>query len=102
MKTLEDFIKGYPNVEVILVADFRDGNDKYYLVKQPNHNMFYFLKNREVLKRDWLPGDQFPSLSLQYINDKKNLNLPNEIKEQKSYKAFVKFIKENTGKDYSI
>ena len=93
---LEDFIKGYPNVETYLLARYKD----YYLVKQPGHNMFYFMKGEDVLAREYISGDHLENLSIKYLNKKDEETLKS-ILNQKSYISFSKFIKDQTKEDYS-
>lgn len=98
MKTLADYIKGYPNVEVYILAKYRDKfNNKYYLCKQPGYNNYYFMKGEEVIDKSHIKEDRLERLSIDFLNNKDVLG---EIEKQQSYKLFVRFIKEQTGDDY--
>ena len=103
MKILKDYIKGYDYVPLLEVATHiaKDGT-RYSLVKQEGYNSFYFLKGEEVIKREYFPGDKFPKLAIARLNDKKNNEIANEIVEQPSYKAFCKFVLEQTGENFRI
>ena len=103
MKTLGDYVKGYPHVAILLLAKYRDkNNNKYYLCKQEGHNNFYYMKGEEVIDRRYINGDHLEKLSIAYLNNKNNMEILSELKEQESYKYFVKFIKEQTGDDYDF
>ena len=101
MQTLDDFIKGYPNTEVYLLAQHKskDGR-KFYLAKEPGHNVFYCMEREEVLDRKYISNDHLEKLSVAFLNDRKNNKILSEIKEQESYKYFYKFIKEQAGESY--
>lgn len=100
MKTLEDYIKGYPQVAIYLLLDYRskDGS-KYYLCKQPGHNNFYFMKGQEVIDKKYINGDHLEKLSVDLINHK---DVKEEVRKQESFKYFVKMVKENSGDDYIL
>ena len=103
MKTLADYVKGYPCVNILLLAEYKDkDNNKYYLCKQSGYNNYYYMKGEEVIDRKYINKDHLESLSIKYINNKNNIEIINNIKEQQSYKYFVKFIKEQTGDDYDV
>lgn len=103
MKTLSDYIKGYPMIPVLLLARYRDkSNNKYYLCKVEGHNNFYYMKGDEVIEAKYIVGDRLEKLSINYINSKSNKEILTELKEQPSYKYFVKFIKEQTGDEYEF
>ena len=103
MKTLKDYIKGYPAVPTLLIAQYRskDGT-RYSLVKEENYNTFYFMKKDEVIKTQYIKGDKYPQLSLDHINFPKDVSVIEEIKEQPSYNEFVKFIRQETGETFTI
>lgn len=101
MKTLGDYIKGYPFVPVLILAKHRDkNNNKYYLCKEEGHNNFYYMRGEEVIDRKYINGDHLEKLSIKYLNNKGNNEILSEIKEQQSYKYFIQFIKEQTGELY--
>lgn len=103
MKILKDYIKGYDYVPILEIATHvaKDGT-RYSLVKQDGYNSFYFLKGEEVIKREWYPGDKFAKLAIARLNDRRNNDIVNEITEQASYKAFCKFVLEQTGENFRI
>ena len=101
MKTLSDYVKGYPNVPISLLARYRDkDNNKYYLCKEPGHNNFYILKGEEVLDRKYISQDHLEKLSIQFLNHPHDAELLEKIKEQQSYKYFASFIKKEFGEEY--
>lgn len=102
MKTLRDYIKGYGFVPILLLADFSDNGDRYYLCKEYGHNSFYYMKGNEVLDIRYITGDELEKLSIKYLNDKNNPELKERIEKQISYQAFVKFISDNCNKKYSM
>lgn len=103
MKTLADYVKGYPYVQIIEVARHVAKNgDKYYLCKQPGYDNFYFMKGDEVLDSKNYSEDKFPALSIKHLNNKKDQDVINEIKKCLSYKAFAKFIKQQTGEEFTL
>lgn len=103
MKTLADYIKGYPCVPVLLLLYYKDENKvKYYLCKEPGYDNYYYMKEEEVLDRKHIKFDKTDRLSIDYLNHKDNMEILSELKEQQAYKYFVTFIKEQTGSDYDI
>lgn len=102
MKTLQDYIRGYGYVPILLVAEYRYNGVRYSLVKQEDYDSFYFMKDKEVVKKKYIPHDRFPKLAIDHLNDKKNQGIINAVHECDSYKSFVKFIKEETDQDYSL
>ena len=103
MKTLGDYIKGYPRVEVYLLMEFivftDKGNIRYQLCKQPGYNSFYYMKGDEVIEKKYIAGDHLEKLSIQLINHKNDESIKKAIEEQVSFQHWKKFIKEQTGKD---
>ena len=99
---LEDYVKGYPNVPMLLVAEHISKGVRYSLVKEENYNTFYFMKGNEVLDRKYIAGDKFPKLAIARLNDRRNNKIANEICEQPSYKAFCRFVLEQTGENFRI
>lgn len=102
MKTLEDYIRGYPAVPVLLIAEHKEGNVRYSLCKEEHNASFYFMKDEEVLDVKRFAHDEFPKLAIMHLNHKQDLGIIEKIKNCSSYKAFVKFVKENTNKDFII
>ena len=104
MKKLEDYVKGYPGVAILLIASVDYKDEHYYLVKEENYDSFYFMKGQEVLDRKYIPNDKFYSLHLAQLNNKMNKDKLNEINSQikdcVSYKAFCRFIKDQTKGEY--
>ena len=97
-KTLGDFIKGYPRVPVLDVADYKDSKGKrYYLCKEPTGNSYYFMKGEEVIVRKYIPYDNFPKLAIARLNNKKDPEIIKEIEQCQSYQDWVKFIYQQTG-----
>lgn len=96
MKTLEDYIKGYPKVPVLIVAEYKHNNDRYFVCKEDTKNSYYYMKNKEVLDVKWYPDDIYEELNIRYYNTK-DKSIIKEIEKQSSYKYFVSFIKKNTG-----
>ena len=99
---LEDYVKGYPNVPMLLVAEHISKGIRYSLVKEENYNTFYFMKGNEVLDRKYIAGDKYPKLAIQRLNNKKDTNIVEQIKEQVSYRYFAKFVMEQTGEAFRI
>lgn len=102
MKTLYDYIRGYPSVPVLQIAAFRHAGNYYQLAKEESHDSFYFMKGQEVIYVKRYPEDKFPHLAIAHINNRRDESIIEEIKQCLSYKAFVKFIKEQTGEIFSI
>lgn len=102
MKTLRDYVKGYGYIPILLIAEHRSNGVIYSLTKEEAYDSFYFMKGEEVVMKKFLPNDKFPKLSIQHLNHKKDQDIINQIKECDSYKAFVRFIKEQTGEEFSI
>ena len=102
MKTLADYIKGYPGVAVLLLDRYVDkNNNKYYLCKVDGSNNFYYMKGEEVIDVRYIVADHYQKLSIDYENHKNDADILKSINEQPSYRYFVKFIKEQTGENYS-
>ena len=102
MKTLRDYVKGYGYVPILLIAEHKSKGVRYSLVKEETYDSFYYMKGEEVVMKKFLPNDRFPKLAIDHLNHKKDENIINQIKECDSYKAFVKFIKDQTGEDFKL
>ena len=102
MKTLRDYIKGYGYVPILLIAEQKSKGVRYSLVKEENYDSFYYMKGEEVIKKEYIPNDLFPKLSIEHINHRHDESIINKIKECDSYKKFVKFIKEQTGEEFKL
>lgn len=102
MKTLEDYIRGYHYVPILLVLQYIDKGTRYSLQKEENHDTFYFLKGDEVIHAKRFPHDPLPRLAIDHINDKKNEEIIWKMQQCASYKAFSRFIKEETGNEFTL
>lgn len=108
MKTLKDYIKGYGKVPITLIAEHtsKDGT-KYYLCKQDGYNSYYFMKGDEVVKKEYIGGnDQFEKLSLKLINNKRDPEackiIRKELENCTSYIMFKNFIKSECGEEFKL
>lgn len=103
MKTLRDYIKGYGFVPILLIASHtaKDGT-RYELVKQEGYGSFYFMKGEEVVKKEYLPNDKYPQLSIDHINHPRDITVIEEILDQPSYQKFVKFIYDECGEEFHL
>ncbi len=103
MKTLKDYIKGYGYVPILLLAQHKDKDgNKYQLVKEENYQVYYFLKNEEVIKKEYINGDKFQKLSVDHMNYPRDVTVIEEICEQPSYQKFVKFVYDECGEDFQL
>ena len=102
MKTLLDYVRGYPYVPVLLIAQHLSKGERYLLCKEETHDTFFFMKGEEVVLAKRFTNDAFPKLSIAHINNKKDIGIISEIENCASYRAFVKFVKEQTGEDFIL
>lgn len=103
MKTLADYIKGYPRVSIELLLRFRSkDNKKYYLCKEPGHNSYYYMCGEEVLEREYISGDLLPKLYLEIENRRLTADTLEKIAEQKSYQKWINFIHKETGEYFKL
>lgn len=97
MKTLNDYIRGH-TTPVYLIAKHGD----YSLTMTQGNERFYFMKKDQVLKMERYPDDLFYQMSVRLLNNKNDEEAKTIAKEQRSYKAFKKFIKDETGEEFII
>lgn len=102
MKTLADYIRGYGSVPILLIAEYKYQGIRYSLLKEDGHDSFYFCKGNEVIYVKRFPRDQFPRLAIDHINNRKDTSIIDKIEGCASYKAYVSFIKEQTGEDFTF
>ena len=102
MKTLHDYVRGYPFVPIICVLDYKNNGTLYQLTKQEIGNKFYFMKGQEVVFAKRYVKDKLEKLMIDHINHKKDLDIINAIHDCQAYKDFVKFIKTETGNTFTI
>ena len=102
MKTLVDYVRGYPFVPILLICEYKSKGVRYMLTKEECHDSFYFMKGDEVIYAKRFSQDKLPSLSIKHINNKRDEEIKERMRECNSFKAFVKFIKEETGEDYNV
>ena len=102
MKTLYDYVRGYPFVAVLLICEYRSGDTRYWLTKEEGHDSFYFMKGEEVVFSRRYAQDKLPSLMIAHINNKKDEAIKEQIRACSSFKAFVKFVEEQSGEKYDV
>lgn len=102
MKTLHDYVRGYPFVPVLLICEYKSKGVRYQIAKEEYHDDFYYMKGEEVVFARRYPQDKLPSLMIAHLNNKKDESIKEQIRACSSFKAFVKFIKEETGEDYEV
>ena len=103
MKTLADYIKGYPHVCVYLLCRYRDYNTgkKYSLCQEPGHNSYYFMYEEEVLDRDYIYADNLEKLCLKAVNKKDLQNTLALIEQSRAFKFFIRKLKEELGDSFN-
>lgn len=101
MKTLEDYIRGYGFVPILLVLEYKHGGRRYSLTKQEGYSSYYFMEDKEVVFRRFAGNNNLDRLVIDYRNHK-DPEVLERIKEDPMYKAFVKFVKERTGNDFHL
>lgn len=96
MKTVDDIKRGI--LPLILVAQYKN----LYLCKYEFDDTFYFIVDKDIIKEEIIENDNYKELNIKLLNREDVEETKKLIVQEKSYKEFKQFVKDQLNEEFTF